>query len=92
MRPGYFLHSPPTTADGLLEGPTAVPCEKGGSSMAGSPFPTFRKEVQDCLRASEYLLSAVSSPTLPPLSQEEREMVEYYLAELGKSLAVSVPK
>jgi len=60
--------------------------------MAGSPFSTLRKEVQDYLRSSEYLLSAMSSPTLPPLSQEERELVEYYLAELGKSLAVLVPK
>ncbi len=60
--------------------------------MAGSSFSTFRKEVQDYLRSSEYVLSAVSSPTFPPLSQEEREIVWYYLAELGKSLAVSVPK
>ena len=45
--------------------------------MANSPFPVLRKEVQNYLRACEYRISVLKTPTptSPSLSQEEREMV-----------------
>jgi len=75
--PNLYAHTLATNADGLLKGPTADKCEKGGRPMANSPFPAFRKEVQDYLRSCEHLISAVISPNSPVLSKEELEMVEY---------------
>jgi hypothetical protein len=53
---------------------------------------TFRPEVQVYLRACEHLLVAASLPKSPPFSHDEQEMIEYYLAEVGKILAVSTKK
>jgi len=60
--------------------------------MSISPFPAFRPEVQVYLRACERLLIGATIPNSPPFSHDEREMIEYYLNEVGKILAVSTKK
>ena len=58
-----------------------------------SPVPMkFRPEVEVYLRASEHLLVGASLLKSPPFSQGEQEMIEYYLNEVGKILAVSTKK
>ena len=57
-----------------------------------SPLSTYRKEVQDYLRSCEYLLAAMSVPTPSGFSNEELDIVGYYVAELQKTLAVWVKK
>jgi hypothetical protein len=52
-----------------------------------NPILDFRAEVQTYLRASEHLVAAAS--TAPPFSKEERAIIQYYVAEVGKILAVS---
>ena len=84
---GFSLHIPPTTADGLLEGPTADTDEKGGCPMSDSLVLSFRAEVRDFLRSSERLIAATVTSNYTPMTQDEREIVEYYLAEVGKMLA-----
>ncbi len=88
-------HTPPctprhTTADGLLEGPTADSCEKGGRYMPYNPRFTYRKEVQDYLRSCEHLLVAATSPL--PFTEDEVAMIGAYVAEVQKIFAVSMAK
>ena len=55
-----------------------------------SPVPiTFRPEVEVYLRACEHLLEGASLPKSPPFSHGEQAMIEYYLTEVGKILAVA---
>jgi hypothetical protein len=75
--------SHPQPTDGLLEGPTADDCEKGGGRMSASPLPTFRKEVQNYLRSSEHLWS-VAAADHPPFTAEELQIVNYYAAEVAQ--------
>ena len=54
-----------------------------------SPVPmTFRPEVEVYLRACEHLVVGASLLKSPPFSPSEQEMIEYYLTEVGKLLAV----
>ena len=78
--------TPDTTADGLLEGPTAVSCEKGGRPMSVSPLPSVRKEVQDYLNSCEHLLAATTRPTTPRFSKHELELLEYYASEIAEKI------
>jgi hypothetical protein len=82
-----LFHSKHTTADGLLEGPTAVFCEKGGRAMANHSDSPLREEVQRYLTGCEYLLAAAPIP--PPFSDEELSLIRFYLAEVGKIPSVS---
>lgn len=50
----------------------------------------FRQEVQFFLRSCEYLLSASTTPHSPPFTQDELEIIKYYVAEVEKLLAVSI--
>jgi hypothetical protein len=54
--------------------------------MSDNPVFAYRHEVQTYLRACEHLLAA--STVSPPLTEEERAMIGYYMAELQKILAV----
>jgi hypothetical protein len=82
-------HTSNTPADGLLEGPTADTCEKGGRFMSNSPFFPYREEVERYLRSCEDLLAAA---TTSPFSKEERAMMGYYVAEIQNLLANSLQK
>jgi len=54
--------------------------------MSDSPLLPFRSEVRDFLRSSERLISAAVTSNGSPITKDEREIVEYYLAEVGKIL------
>jgi len=69
-----------------LEGPTADDSVKGGCPMSDSPLLSFRSEVRDFLRSSERLIAATVTSNDSPMTKDEREIVEYYLAEIGKIL------
>ena len=77
---------PPTIADGLLEGPTADTDENDGCPMPDSPLLPFRTEVRDFLRSSERLISAAVTSNIRPMTEDEREIVKFYLAEVAKVL------
>ena len=79
-----LLHA--QSADGLLEGPTADVCEKGGRPMSFSPFSSIREEVQDYLNSCEHLLAAVTLPTAPRFSKQELELLEYYASEIAEKI------
>lgn len=88
VRLSFYYH---TNADGLLEGPTADKCEKGGLLMSDNPVFAYRREIQDYLRSCEHLLAAaVTSPQ--PFTKEELAMVGYYAAEIQKILPVSAER
>jgi hypothetical protein len=55
--------------------------------MANHADSTLRAEVQRYLTGCEYLLAAATSP--PPFSEEELELIRFYLAEVGKIPSVS---
>ena len=56
--------------------------------MSSTAIPGFRPEVRVYLRACEHLLIGASPLNSPPFSHDERDMIEYYLVEIGKILAV----
>ena len=61
--------------------------------MSESQYPAYRPEFKTYLRASQQLLQVgVNIPNSPRFSQEERDQMEYYLAEVGKILAVGPMK
>lgn len=49
-----------------------------------SALASVRQEVQDYLRATEHLISAMASGDNPRLTETERNMVEFYTKELAK--------
>ncbi|ALA59668.1 hypothetical protein [Nitrospira moscoviensis] len=53
----------------------------------------LRKQVRNFASSSESLLSAGLSADNPPFSEEERQMIAYYVAELAKLIgpAKSLP-
>jgi hypothetical protein len=55
--------------------------------MSDNPILAFRPEVQVYLRSCEHLVAAAGTP--PLFSEDERAMIQYYMAEVGKILAVS---
>jgi len=55
-----------------------------------SVLASVRKEVQDYLRATEHLMSAMASGATPRLTATERDMVEFYTKELAQ-LVVTMP-
>ena len=52
------------------------------------PYSTLRTELQEYIRSCERLLSSTVFPANAPLSDEEREVIEYYLEELKTHLLV----
>ena len=61
------MEIPTTSADGLLEGPTAAMCEKGGRCMADAPQTSVCNRVQSTQHASDSSASAkTSSSTIEP--------------------------
>ena len=50
--------------------------------MPDFPLPRIRKEIQDYARSSEHLLAAATTPDNAPFSQEELDLIEYYITEL----------
>ncbi|BCA53903.1 hypothetical protein W02_10430 [Nitrospira sp. KM1] len=48
--------------------------------------PSLRSEIHNFVLSNERLLSTMSSHTSTPLSQEEVQIVKYYVVELTKSL------
>ena len=76
-----------TPADGLLEGPTADFCEKGGRPMVSTAL-SFRKEVLDYLSTCDQLLAVLGTTSASRFSKEELEVLEYSVAELQKVLVV----
>lgn len=81
------LHSHPTSADGLLEGPTADSCEKVGRAMTSHTDSDLSHEVYQYLNSCELLLAAAGRPQ--PFTEEELSIITYYQAEVGKILWVS---
>lgn len=81
------LHSNPTSADGLLKGPTADSCEKVGCAMASHTDSDLSEEVYRYLNGCELLLAAASRPQ--PFTEEELSIITYYQAEVRKILWVS---
>jgi hypothetical protein len=77
----------PTSADGLLEGPTADSCEKGGSAMETNPNSALREEVQRYLRGCKDLVTAASSPRR--FTIEEMAIIKYCEAEVGRISSAS---
>jgi hypothetical protein len=68
-------------------------CErKAVAPMASyhSVLTSIRKEVQDYLRATEHLISALASGDNPRLTEMERDTVEFYTKELAE-LVVAMP-
>ena len=45
-----------------------------------------RPEVQACLRSCEYVLSTASTTGHQPFSEDERQLLTYYVAELAKMM------
>lgn len=81
------LHSNPTSADGLLEGPRADSCEKVGCATTSHTDSDLSEEVYQYLNGCELLLAAASRPQ--PFTEEELSIIKYYQAEVGKILWVS---
>jgi hypothetical protein len=52
-----------------------------------SALTSVRQEVQDYLRATEHLISAMASDDNPRLTETERNMVEFYTKELAQLVA-----
>ena len=73
---GSENQTPCTSADGLLEGPTAVTCEKGGPPMADSPHKSVRNQIRDHLRASERLLSAKEPNSTAETRRDSRDSIK----------------
>jgi hypothetical protein len=75
-----------------MEGPTAVFVREKGSTnaRASNPLLAFREEVQVYLRACGNLVAAHHTP--PPFTPQEMAIIKYYMAEIGKILAVSSKK
>lgn len=45
-------------------------------------IPSLRKEISEYTRATEALLACVLMPDSPPLSDDERQMIAYYVSEV----------
>ncbi len=56
--------------------------------MSDFPLPSLRKEVLEYLRYSEHLISAAATDDVLPFTPQERELVAYYLEEVGKILTL----
>ena len=50
------------------------------------PPPDFRKEIRDYLLACEYLIAAAHTSHDPQFSQEERQVIEFYVREVSTIL------
>jgi hypothetical protein len=51
-----------------------------------SPHSFFRKDVQAYIRAREYLISVASVQESPPFTDEELQVLEYYVQEMARVL------
>lgn len=54
-----------------------------------SVLASVRKEVQDYLRSTEHLISAMASGDNPRLTEIEQDMVEFYMKELAHVVAAA---
>ena len=61
-------------------------------SQYGSPLLSYSAEVQDYLRACERLLAAAAVRHKPPFSEEELQLVEYYINEVARMHAALTHK
>ena len=52
--------------------------------MSDSLLLPLRQDVQNYLRSCEHLLSAAVTPHNPPFSQDELQIVNYYVGEVAK--------
>ena len=69
------LYTQGTSADGLMEGPTAVMCEKGGRLMANSPHESVH-DMRAQVRAFERLLLSNTPKRVAELRQVSSDSIQ----------------
>lgn len=52
----------------------------------GHPIFKLRREFQEFFRISEHLMASIIDPSNPPIAEDERALVAYYLAEIGRHI------